>query len=155
MFALKLIVGVLSIVFSCKIGVDKAYKHKKTYYFFESANMFCNAFLSDLLYKRSNLKEIIKIKYTSIEFEDSIKNFVINSKINLPNFLSLEEKTLFEGFLNSLGKYDTDSQIKIVEGYRDSFLKISNEKFLTFKKFYTLFIKLGFIFGLTIFILVI
>ena len=155
MFMLKLLIGISAIIISVKIGIDRASKNKRIYYFFNSVEITCDKFISDISYKKSNVNSVLKGKYPSNEYNLLIDNFTKNNKLVLPNFLSIEEKLLIEDMFNSLGKMDSEAQTKYILSIKNQIKKISNEKLLNYKKFYNLSIKLGFIFGLFIFIMVI
>ena len=155
MFVLKVFLGITIIILSVKIGVDKANKYKKIYYFWQSLVLMCDKFLVELLYKKANISSLKNCKYPFEGFNELLKNFFDNKKISLPNFLSKEESILVYEFFNSIGKTDTNSQIKEIESFKNQFLKISIDKNSFFKKYYTVSIKLGFICGLGLFIMVI
>ena len=155
MFVLKLLIGISSIIFSVKIGVDLAKKDKNTYQFFNSLINLCDKIISDLSYKKSNIDSLLSTKFQSIELNDMLNNYVKNKKLVLPSFVSIDERFLIEDIFSSLGKVDSASQIKNLEAYKIELIKITNEKYVKYKKFNTLFIKLGFISGLLVFILVI
>lgn len=155
MFVLKLLIGIFSIVVSVKIGIDLAQKDKNAYLFFNGLVSLCDKILSDLSYKKSNIDKLLAGKFQSSDLNVLLNSYLKNKKLILPNYLSVEEKFLIEDIFSTLGKVDTLSQIKNLEAFKTELIKITKEKYEKYKKFNTLFIKLGFIGGLLVFILVI
>ncbi len=155
MFVLKLLVGILSIILAVKIGADFALKDKKVYEFFNSLINLCDKIIADLNYKKSNIKVILSNKFQSNDLNLLLKKFVKEKKLEFPNYLLKEEVFLIEDLFASLGKADTNSQILSVEAFKVELKKIAKEKYEKYKKYNTLFVKLGFISGLLIFIMVI
>lgn len=155
MFILKLLVGVLSIIVAVKIGKDKAEKDKNEYLYFNSLVVLCDKILSDLSYKKSKINELLSIKFNSSELNETLNSYLKGKNVELPVFLNEEEQFLVIDMLNTLGKSDTVAQIHSVNAFKNEFIKISNDKFTKYKKYNALFMKLGFISGLLIFILVI
>ncbi len=155
MFILKLLIGIFSIVLAVKIGVDKSLKYKNVYEFYNSLINLCDKIISDLNYKKSKMSVILSNKFQSKDLNDMLKKLVKEKKLVVPNYLSKEEAFLIEDLFNSLGKVDANSQILAIEAFKTELKKIANEKYEKYKKYNTLFVKLGFISGLLIFIMVI
>ena len=85
----------------------------------------------------------------------TINTFIIGKTQYFPQFLNGEERFLIEDLFSILGKSDANSQIESVTAFKKEFTKISAEKYEKYKKFNVLFVKLGFLSGLLIFVLVI
>ena len=155
MFVLKLLIGILSIVISVKIGADKAKKDKSAYDYFNGLVNLCDKILSDLSYKKSNIDKLLSIKLQSKDLNDTLNYYLKSNELKFPDYISVDERFLIEDIFNSLGKVDSLSQIKNLEASKIELIKITKEKYEKYKKFNTLFIKLGFISGLLVFVLVI
>ncbi|MBO5926316.1 MAG: hypothetical protein J6Q38_01995 [Clostridia bacterium] len=155
MFVLKVFIGVISILTAVKIGKNKADAKKECYFYFQNMLFLCDKIISDLSYKKSNLYEILNYKYSSNEFIKTVNSFIKRNPLYVPEFLSFEESMFVQNYFSSLGTLDSNTQIKNLEAFKDEIKKIYNEKYQDFKKYYTLFMKLGFVSGLTLFILVI
>ncbi len=155
MFALKLLIGIFSILVSVKIGIDLAQKDKNSYVFFNELVALCDKILSDLSYKKSNIDKLLAWKFQSNDLNVLLNSYLKRKKLVFPKYLSVNEKFLIEDIFSTLGKVDTSSQIKNIEAFKSELVTITKEKYEKYKKFNTLFIKLGFIGGLLVFILVI
>lgn len=154
MFVLKLIIGIGAIVLAVKIAKDKSDLIKNEYLYFNGLVNFCDKVLSDLSYKKSKLERLLTLEFNSNDLNLTLSTFK-NKKIIFPAFLSKDEEYLIIDFLTILGKSDVESQIKNVIAFKKEFIKICNEKYERYTKTNKLFVKLGFVSGLLIFILVI
>ena len=154
MFVLKLIIGIGAIVLAVKIAKDKSDVIKNEYLYFNGLVNFCDKVLSDLSYKKSKLERLLTLEFNSKDLNLTLSTFK-NEKIIFPAFLSKDEEYLIMDFLTTLGKSDVESQIKNVIAFKKEFIKICNVKYERYTKTNKLFVKLGFVSGLLIFILVI
>ena len=154
MFVLKLIIGIGAIVIAVKIAKDKSDVIKNEYLYFNGLVNFCDKVLSDLSFKKSKLEYLLTLEFNSKDLNLTLSTFK-NEKIIFPAYLNKDEEFLIIDFLTSLGKSDVESQIKNVIAFKKEFIKISNEKYERYTKTNKLFVKLGFVSGLLIFILVI
>ena len=155
MFILKVFVGVLSIIFAVKIGKDKASNDKEEYLYFKGLVNLCDRFLSDLSYKKSTIDSVLNDNFNSKELNETINSFLNKSYLYLPSFLNGEERFLLCELFSVIGKSDSNAQIESLTAFKKEINKISIEKYEKYKKFNLLFVKLGFLSGLLIFILVI
>lgn len=154
MFILKLIIGIGAIVLAVKIAKDKSDVIKNEYLYFNGLVNFCDKVLSDLSFKKSKLEYLLTLEFNSKDLNLTLSTYK-NEKIIFPAYLSKDEEYFIIDFLTSLGKSDVESQIKNVIAFKKEFIKISNEKYERYTKTNNLFVKLGFVSGLLIFILVI
>lgn len=71
------------------------------------------------------------------------------------NFLSDDEKQTIYLFFKSLGRYDAENQIKEIEHFKQKFESLSLSAENESKKYSSLYIKLGLMFGILVAILLI
>ena len=83
---------------------------------------------------------------------DYFKNGKITQKLK---FLSAEESAFIEKYLQNLGTTDKDSQINLLKSMETEIRKYSETSDEKCRKYRPLYIKLGFLAGLVIFILVV
>ena len=123
-----------------------AYKHEKI----KAEISFSQNPLSEILYdKKENIE---KQDGFSVMLHDCFKNGKITHKLK---FLSEEEIRFIEKYFQSLGTTDKDSQINILKSMETEIKKYSEIADEKCKKYRPLYIKLGFLSGLVIFILVV
>ncbi len=75
-------------------------------------------------------------------------------KINLREY-SLEENQLFERFFNDLGRFDVDGQIEMLNYYKTAFCEEYNKLQILYAKSSKMYIKLGALAGVLIFVIII
>ena len=155
MLYLKLLIGVVSILLFTKIGKNKSNKYKKSYLFWSSVNMFIGDFKGDLLYKKSKLEDFLDRQYSAEEFTVLLNSLVNNEELEFPDFLDLEDKIDLNNFFLCLGKTDTTSQIDVINSFKEKFSMKMIEKYNSYKKYFSLSTKIGFIVGLAFMIMVI
>ena len=122
-----------------------AYKHEKI----KAEISFSQNSLSEIL---SDGEKNDKKDCFSVIASEYFKSGKITSKLK---FLSEEEMRFIEKYLQNLGTTDKDSQINLLKSMEAEIKKYSTLSDDKCKKYRPLYIKLGFLSGLVIFILVI
>ena len=109
---------------------------------------------SEIAFSQNSLLEIFGGNKKADVFSDYATEYVRSkNKPNRLNFLSNEETEFLNKYLQNLGTTDKDSQLNFlnsVEPELVSFTQIAEKKCKTYRPLY---VKLGFLFGLIIFIL--
>ena len=152
---LKLIIGVLTIIVFTKIGVNKAKREEQIYLFFNAICSFCTVYSSELKYSKKELKNLLNKDYGSSDFNETLKNFILNSTFSAPNYLTNIEKDKLRSFFSVLGKGDSSSQQGVISSFFSDFTLLKDEKYKNFTKFNGFYKKLGFYVGLIMLIMVI
>ena len=155
---MKIFLGILVIIFSTFIGYILSKKYTKLKNFYCNFDNFNKMLKTEIAFSQKTLKEIIAEKYSiNNDFLYSFKLYLENKEnfcLNI-NYLSSDEKAFLLEYFENIGKTEKGSQLE--------FLKKAEERLSTFyknaieldKKYKTLYIKLGFLIGLIIFILII
>lgn len=154
MFVIKVLIGVLCAFSCCLISKRKADVYKEKVYYFNSLVLACEYLISDLMFKKRNLKEILSVSYPSNYFLETINDY-FNGVESYPDFLTDEEVVVISEFFSQLGKGDSNSQINALKLYKSEFSKIRDDKKNVFDKNYKVTIKVGFSIGIMLFVLVI
>ena len=150
---IKVILVLLSGVLGITIGIILKNNQNKKVLYFSDLYAFCDYFKHDLSFKQTKLKLLIQsFDYKSENFKDDIFNFSESFKLdnNLSTFLSKNEKEEVSKFFNSLGKVDIQTQLSLIEENKYNFEKKYNEYKEKFEKESKLYVKLGFLFGLSV-----
>ncbi len=156
MFVLKFLIGILSIFVFTKIGFDKSKKYKNVVSFYDSLCLLCDRFLVELQYKKSHLDNILKDSYSSVDavrlFNSHLEN---KNDLVFPSYINEEEKVIIKDFFKKLGQGDTDSQKIFINSFKKIFENNKDNYKIEFKKYSNLYLKIGFMCGLTLMIVVI
>ena len=155
MFLIKITVGVLCVYFCSKISANKANLLKERYLFWDSAVELCNLFLQELSYKKRPLKSTLSKNFISNDFNKVIENYLLEKEVVYPNYVSDIEIEKLNSFLSTLGKSDCETQKIAINSYKTDFENVTIQKRIEFKKAYSIILKVGFLLGVMLFIMVI
>ena len=155
---MKIFFGILIIVLSTIIGYLFSLKYTERRCFFEDFNSVVFKLKNEITFTQRPVIDVINSTVKNDSDILIIYNSFVQNKINYTDnlkYLSSNEKNFVFDFLSSIGIGDVTSQSKLVDvaiSESSSFLKqaIDDEK-----KYKTLFIKLGLLIGVTLFVLII
>ena len=162
---IKFFLGVAIIVFFSFCGYLFAKKYRKRKHFFMQLYDFNDRFLNEISYYRRPIVEFI-VKYSfKGEFNLYIESFINNIQNisvcfdELENeefyFLKKEEKSILVDYFSMLGKGDSSSQKGYFSSVKDDLRQRKIETDAEYKKYGDLYIKLGFLCGLLVLILIV
>ena len=162
----KFIAGIAVVAFTSFCGYFLAKKYRQRKLFFKQLQEFNERFLSEIAYYRRPIKEFVaKYDYKG-EFNELLQDFFTalqtqtreSSHAGLLDsskyaFLKKEDKRMVEDYFLMLGKGDSLSQKGYFSSVKEPLLRLQNEAETTCKRYADLYIKLGFLCGLLILIL--
>lgn len=162
----KFLLGIVIVAFTSFIGFLLAGKYRKRKQFFKQLWEFNERFLSEISYYRRPIKEFAakyvyqgEFKLLLEDFFAEIENRSANDRalVDMPvyKFLKNEEKRIVEDYFLMLGKGDSSSQRGYFTSIKDTLTKLQSEADIASKKYGDLYIKLGFLCGLLVLILLI
>lgn len=152
---MKLVLGIVILIACTLLGykLSKNYTDKKQFYM--DFNEFNKRFKSEVQFSKKTIIEILKdYEDRNGEFFNAIKKYFLEEQTEeIKNKLfSSDDKSFLINYFNNLGDSDKFSQLNYIESVEksieDNFIKAEKEE----KKYKTLYIKLGFLFGLIILI---
>ena len=162
----KFIIGIIIVAICSFCGYFLARKYRQRKLFFKELFEFNERFLSEISYYRRPIKEFAG-KYTyKGEFGKLLQDFFIglekqslekNPLTDIPTyaFLGSSEKRVLEDYFLMLGKGDSASQKGYFTSVKNSLLALKTEAENECKKYGDLYVKLGFLCGLFILILLV
>ncbi len=163
---LKFFIGIIIIAFCSFCGwlLSKKYRQRKL--FFHEFKEFNERFLSEISYYRRPLREFITAYAYQGEFQqflsnaflarrDDTKNESVFREIDKLEFLKNEEKYELQDYFLMLGKGDSGSQKNYFTSYKEKLSSLTQSANLDAKRYGDLYIKLGFLSGLFILLLII
>jgi stage III sporulation protein AB len=164
---MKLLLGVLIVCFTSYCGYFLSKKYQIRKLFFIQLYEFNEYYLNEISYFRRPLPEILKRRaykgafgdllngYFGVLKENSTKKTAIYSLISAYDFLTEDEKGIIGDYFSMLGSGDSNSQKEYFSSVKNSLAERKSQSVSNAEKYGGLFIKLGFLFGLTILILIV
>lgn len=158
---LKVLLGIAIVAFStfCGYLLSKGYRQRKL--FFAQFYEFNERFLTEIAYYRRSLGDFLSSYTYQGEFDIVLKDFYVrlqDSKaveLSQWTFLKNEECIVIRDYFSMLGKGDSTSQKTYFSAIRDTLLRYQRVTSEEAKKYEDLYIKIGFLCGLFILILII
>ena len=158
----KFVLGVAIVAFCSFCGVYMTKKYRKKQSFYAQLWEFNERFLSEITYYRRPLIEFLSKYAYKNEFATLIQTFCLglekgvfsleNSRLD---FLTEEDKIEVEDYFRMLGKGDSVSQKGYFSSVRDTLAKLENETKTEAKRYGDLYLKIGFLLGLLVLILIV
>ncbi len=160
----KFLLGIAIVAFTSFCGYLLAKKYRQRKSFFKQLNEFNERFLSEIAYYRRPIREFISkysyqgefetllLDYLTALNEQSGKNFMESGDYA---FLNEEERRRVEDYLFMLGKGDSVSQKGYFSSVREKLSSLQEEADKAAKRYGDLYVKLGFLCGLLILILIV
>lgn len=163
---MKIVLLCLIVTCSTYVGFGFSSYYRRRVKFFSDCISFQNKMVVEIAFKQNKLKEIIDefIKRCGIDFKFVLKSFEENyllgknvleeSMLFKKNIcLSKEEKEIVYAFFKTLGRYDSENQIKEIENFKKTFESSFADAQAENKKYSSLYVKLGLMAGLLVAIL--
>ncbi len=163
---LKLLSGITVVAFTTLCGYLLAQKYRKRDAFFSQLKEFNERFLNEITYARRPMRQfIVEYEYRG-EFRDFLQSFCADlekeggqehyvAKETEYSFLKEEERRLIRDYFQMLGRGDSASQKNYFSSQKEVLLKMQTEAKSAVKQRGDLYVKLGFLAGLLILILII
>ncbi len=152
---LKVFCAVAIVAFSSYAGYFCAGKYRKRKAFLFQLNSFNERFLNELNFNRRPLKALLKEGEYTGEFKEFLSNYEVGKIICEHSFLSSDDKSLVNAYFSTLGKGDSFSQSGYFSNMKQSISKSAADAELALKKYGDLYLKLGFLAGLAIVVLIV
>ena len=154
---MKIFIGVIIVGISTCIGILLGLKYTERKKFFKDFTAFNNRYLSGVAFTGDSIKKILSFSAEkNSDFYECIITFFYEKKFALKKrYLSRDESDFLFNYLSGLGRGDAESEKKNAT-FTESKLKDYVEKCEEEeKKYKPLLVKLGFLLGVVVFILII
>lgn len=162
---IKFLLGILIVAFTTFCGYLLGKKYRKRKQFFMEFSLFNERFINEISYYRQPLHDFcLKYAYKS-DFDFLLQRFLYCVKERTPlrenllplgefSFLKAEEKNIIVNYFSMLGKGDSVSQKTYFSSMKESLSRLEKGATETCKRYVDLYIKIGFLCGLLILILI-
>ena len=157
----RFLIIAISMALGAVVGLYFSKRLTRRAAYFDALMDLVNLFLSEMKFRKTTTKQVVA------EFRDNSKtplNTNLTEYINCTDFSNLKlskglltenERIDVKKFLLSLGTSDSHTQIFELENFKDRFLQMQNTAQEKRKKYASLYIKLGFLAGLALGIIII
>lgn len=151
---MKILIGILCVIICTFIGKILSEKYQKRKEFFSELNNLNQKLKSEISFKQSSLKDIVD-SLSNATLKSYLIEYVFNKNesINVV-FLSNDENDFLKDYSKNLGVFDKNSQLSFlssVDSQIYTYYKSGREEERKYRKLY---IKLGFLFGLIILVVI-
>lgn len=148
--------GIAGILIGKLISKNLIIKHK----YAKDVLLFCDYFKNEMVFKQTKLFSIIEnYDFTSQELKCDLLNFLNSKKEGRPVLINkifdTQHQMTFKEFFQCLGRFDINTQIEILDMQRENLQDISKNLEIKVKKESALYVKLGFLFGVCVGVLMI
>lgn len=163
---IKFFLGLAVVAFTSFCGRLLARKYRQRSGFFKQFREFNERFLNEITYSRRPLKDFITSYTYEGEFQELLRDFYVFLKDNSSSlsflndgqkyaFLKVEEKKVVADYFQMLGKGDSVSQKGYFSSVKDTLIKLQNDAQNDAKRYGDLYVKIGFLCGLLLLILMV
>ena len=163
---LKLLIGICIVAFSTICGYIFASKYRKRKAFFTQFHEFNERFLSEVSYYRRPLCDFIANYPYTEEFSELLQEYYLAIKENALfdrdvldldqfSFLTEDEKVIINDYFLMLGRGDSASQKGYFSTMKNTLSKLQIQTMEEGKRYGDLYIKLGFLGGLLVLLLIV
>ena len=140
--------AILGYLFSVKYGQSRD--------FWDKFGFWHKKIKAEIAFSQNSLPEIFSESKKSDVFSDCVREYVIGKDKSVKlKFLSVEESEFLNKYLQNLGRTDKDSQLNFLNSFEPELEKFIHSADNKSKTYRPLCVKLGFLLGLIIFILLI
>ena len=151
---MKLFISIILLILSGLIGCYYSNKLVKRRIFYESMREFNKYFKSEVSFSKNSILTIINDRNINDDFYKLLKNNLKIAESDIViRYLTKDEFNFLTNYAENLSNRDAETLIKFLEqndGIIDTYLVEAKENEIKYK---SLYVKLGILFGLIIFIL--
>ncbi len=151
---MKIVLGIVLICLSTLLGYIMSGKFSLRKEFYNDFYNFNNKLKQEISFKQTTITNIIKNNDES-DFYLVLNNYIKNNSFDFDKqYLSKDEIEYLHNYLKILGTGDKQSQLEFLGKANESIMEKQKESTENEKKYIVLYIKLGFLIGLVLFVLV-
>lgn len=153
---MKTVITAIIPLITAMLGYLLSLKYREADDFWESFSFWHKKIKSEISFSQNSLPEIFDVENQNDIFMTLATEYLKTKTVSVKlKFLSKEEKDFVIKYLQTLGTSDKPSQLSFLNSMETDLEKYRLTAENKRKKYRPLFVKLGFLFGLIIFILII
>ena len=154
---MNLFIGCVFLIICTWFGYNFSLKYKNKRIFYENFAEFNQRFINAVSFSHETILELMEKEKGDDLFYSSLKDKFVNkkSKVRKIEYLCDTEYDFFCSYLNMIGNVDKETQLEYLNSVTDKVQAELSNSILDEKKYKTLYIKVGFLVGLMLFVVVI
>ena len=157
---LRIIIGISVTALSTFIGKKYTDKYCKRYSFLKALCDFNSALLRDVKFKKNGILDVLGDDFGNKDFDVFIHEYKLamesgSNLPTLPDYLDDKDKEEIDGYFIKIGKSSSVSEYNFLLLKREEFAERCSELKIESQKYSSLGTRLGFILGVTVFIIII
>lgn len=151
---MKLALGVVLVCLFTFLGYVLSGKFTLRKSFYTNFYNFNNKLKQEINFRQTTLVSLLNDNESN-DFFCAIKNYIQNNKFDFnKSYLKRDEIDFFYNYLKTIGSGDKDSQIEYLKEINSIVVEKKKQSIEDEKRYKTLYVKLGFLFGLIVLILI-
>ena len=152
---MRLFLGIILLLFCLFIGYCLSNKYYFRRLFYSDFLSFNTTFTQEISFKQTTLINLIKNQTIKNDFYIMLSSYVLNKKqeLNFTYLTSQEKRDVYE-YLDKIGKFDKETQLEYLKSVNNNIVDKQQNCILDEKKYKALYIKLSFLIGLIMLIIV-
>ncbi len=150
---MKTVTGLVIVLLSTVLGSLYASKFKKKRDYFVSLENFAVYLKREISFSASPLKTVVGSFRTDNEELAPLLNSVTEGEAVFPEYITEDERGIIGRFFEKLGKSDRTNEIELTSAFVEEIKRKKEEESGRYKRVAALSVKLGFFFGLAVFII--
>ena len=152
---MRLFLGIVLLLLSLFIGYCLSGKYYFRRIFYTDFYNFNTLFGQEIAFKQTTLVNLINNQSNNTDFYFLIKNKVLTESNEFCiTYLTAQEKNFVYEYLEKIGKFDKNTQLEYLKNVSGIILEKQQNSIIDEKKYKTLYIKLSFLIGLILLIVV-
>lgn len=149
---MNVILGGIFLIVCVLIGYKCSEKYVLREKFYMDFAGFNDKLINEILYTQKTLSQVMGLIDADGEFYKVVKNYVVDKKFQNVGYLSEQENDAVRNYLTVIGKGDKISQTQLLKSEKVNIDEKKSKSEQEKGKYRSLYIKVGFMVGLIIFI---
>lgn len=152
---MRLLLGIILLLFCMFVGYCLSNKYYFRRVFYSDFITFNTILTQEIAFKHTTIINIIKNQDKNTDFYCLLNKHINGEKVQIDShYLTIDEKNFTYEYLDKIGRFDKNTQLEYLKNVNNMILDKQKDSILDEKKYKTLYIKLSFLIGLILLIIV-
>ncbi|MBE7081058.1 MAG: hypothetical protein E7372_00670 [Clostridiales bacterium] len=152
---MRLFLGIILLLLCVFIGYCLSNKYYFRRVFYGDFLSFNTLFAQEIAFKQTTIINLIKNQKSNTDFYLLLNSNISGQDVKIDyKYLTNEEKQFVYEYLNKLGKFDKETQLDYIKGVNEIIKDKNESSILDEKRYKMLYLKVSFLIGLILLIIV-